>query len=276
MTANLGIFAINLDRSPERWTAVQERFGRLPWPLYRVSALDGINALADVLAFRGQKLVSSQGVGWSFPRLRMVSTTEEACFCSHMLALQSFLETRHEFALILEDDARPFEDVATLVENVSTKIRGQQIAKLSGVLRPGHRLAFEFARLGKYRLVRSFRPASNAAAYMVTRDSADRLVKAAGGLLAAYDDYLSAPGLHGCEMLHLSPWPITNKNRNLSSTIETVRAGSRNATKRLPYHYAVQALRRASLRIKLWRDAFRSPNPFRLTFAKWSPDRIIS
>ena len=35
----LGIFVINFDRSPERWTTIKRHFGSLPWPLHRVASV---------------------------------------------------------------------------------------------------------------------------------------------------------------------------------------------------------------------------------------------
>ena len=37
---SLGIFAINLDRSPDRWGDVERHFGGLAFPLYRIAAVD--------------------------------------------------------------------------------------------------------------------------------------------------------------------------------------------------------------------------------------------
>ena len=55
----LGIFAVNLDRSPDRWATIERHFGHLPWPLHRVAAVDASRDPEGVLAVRGQILVGA-------------------------------------------------------------------------------------------------------------------------------------------------------------------------------------------------------------------------
>ncbi len=100
---NLGIFAINLDRSPDRWERVVSQFSEQPWPLHRVAAIDGRDR-DTTLAYRGLTAAHPDGAGWSITRLRLVSFAEEACFCSHLKALREFLASDHSHAMILEDD----------------------------------------------------------------------------------------------------------------------------------------------------------------------------
>ena len=64
-TRRLGIFAVNLDRSPDRWATIERHFGHLPWPLHRVAA-STLRRTRGVLAVRGQTLSSPpNGVGWN-------------------------------------------------------------------------------------------------------------------------------------------------------------------------------------------------------------------
>ena len=50
----LGIFAINLDRSPDRWATIERHFGNLPWPLHRVAAVGA--KLRDPVRYVAQAL----------------------------------------------------------------------------------------------------------------------------------------------------------------------------------------------------------------------------
>jgi GR25 family glycosyltransferase involved in LPS biosynthesis len=267
---SMGIFAINLDRSPDRWKLIEAGFSALPWALHRVRAVDGRD-VAATLAFRGHKMsMAPDGVGWSYPRLRMVSVAEEACFCSHLAALRQFLDAGYTHALILEDDARIVTPIDACVRDLLNLVEGPQIAKLSGSHQLGRRAAFCVGTVGQQNLVRSFQPASNTAAYMVTRESAERIIARAGLTLATFDDFLSAPSLHGCEMLHVSPWVISNKGSGSKSTLTGSRTRHRANTRRGPLAWLLQAWRRAGLRLGVWRDAARGLRNSRFMLARWA------
>lgn len=267
MAVNLGIFAINLDRSPERWERVISQFSQLSWPLHRIVAIDGRDR-DTTLAYRGLTAAHPDGVGWSITRLRLVSFAEEACFCSHLKALRAFLASDYSHAMILEDDARIVGDLSPVFAVVEDACRGETILKVSGSPRTGSRLALFVKQAGAFRIVRSFEPASNATAYIVSKRAALKLIDRAERILAPYDDYLSAPGLHGCSVLHVSPWAITNKwpKKDVPSTLAETR--SMMARKRGPVSWIQQVFLRARLRLSLWSNTLRSKG--RLIRAPWS------
>jgi hypothetical protein len=116
--------------------------------------------------------------------------------------------------------------------------------------------------VGHFRVVRSFRPTSNAGAYMVGRDAAQALLNGIGKLLIPYDDYLSAPRLHGLEILQVAPWPVVCSG--LPSTMGPLRRSSRHVKLRAAPSMVIQGLRRASLRFFAWGSA-----------ARWSPVSLL-
>jgi len=253
--SELAFFAINLDRSPERWAEIERQFGDMPWPLHRVRAVDAREPEA-VLAVRGQSMASPpNGVGPNLLRYRTFTLVEEACFASHILALNAFLASEYTYAVILEDDAMPAE-VAGLVGALRQLASGAvafDIVKIEGSRRSGRRLAVEIADLGRAKLVRSLRPCSGGAAYMVTRDAARAMIEKAGALALPVDDFLSNPGLHGCDVMHLSPWLIVQSGAR--STMRRTRRANYAVVVRNPTHLVAQGLRRVGLRIALWSRA---------------------
>lgn len=89
---------INLDRSPDRYNYIKPYIDGLKIPVHRISAVDGallskeeIKNIVDFATY--SKLVSDNvrlgGVG---------------CYLSHIKALQAFVDSNYEFALIFEDD----------------------------------------------------------------------------------------------------------------------------------------------------------------------------
>lgn len=263
-----GIFAVNLDRSPDRWATIERHFGNLPWPLHRVAAVDAAHDPDGVLAVRGQLLgLPPTGIGWNPYRYRMFALVEEACFSSHLLAWRQFLDSGYERGLILEDDAEPFPGFEPALTALLADAETIDIVKLEGIYRSGGRLAVPIRDIGPARLVRSFRPCSGAAAYILTRESAARLVERAGKLLMPVDDFIWSQGMHGCDIAHVSPWLIMQSGA--ASTMVPDRAPNRHVKLRDPVRYVAQALRRFGLRLSLWRAAAQG-SPAALLSARWA------
>lgn len=269
----LGLFAISLDRAPERWQALRQAFGNLPWPLTRVPAVDAATDGEAILARRGLNLEHPpQGVGWNPLRFRMFSLVEEAVFVSHLRALEAFLDSAYDYGLILEDDADPVRDLAADLAAILDADVDFEIIKLEGLRRPGTRLVVPEARAASAAVVRSPAPSSGAAAYLVTREAARKLLDNAGAELLRYDDYLSNPVFCGCRCLHLAPYAI--RQSDAESTMDPLRKPVRDIRRRGLRFRVLQIWRRAKLRLRLWYDALSRPRPTPLRLVKmpWYED----
>ena len=75
------------------------------------------------------------------------------------------------------------------------------------------------------RRVRSLRPCSGGAAYLLTRGAARRLIERAGTLRVPVDDFIWSQGLHGCDIAHLSPWLVMQSGA--ASTMVAARVSNR-------------------------------------------------
>ena len=247
---DLGIFAVNLDRSAGRWQGIEAGFGSLPWPLARVRALDARSEPEAVLAKRGLSITAPpDGAGWNHLRARPHALVEEACFCSHLAALEAFLESGHAHGVILEDDAVPVTDLVPLLPGIVAQ-GGFDIVKLEGIARRGGRPAFMAGRAAGHALVRSLRPSSGAAAYLVTRAAAGKLIARAGKRTIPFDDYLWNPGFHGLTILHVSPFAV--RQAGADSTMVAIRAPVSRGKKRDPWNFMSLRVARGSLRVALW------------------------
>ncbi|MDO1584023.1 glycosyltransferase family 25 protein [Rhizobium oryzicola] len=206
----LGVFAINLDRSPDRWASIERAFGDLPWPLHRVAAVDAKRDPQSVLAVRGQAIRHEpDAIGWNSHRNRLFMLTEEACLASHVLVWRQFLQSDFEHALVLEDDAVSQAGFVDCVTALLTEGLSADIVKLEGIARSGARKALAIRRLNAgHLLVRSLRPSSGSAAYLVSRKGAETLLCAAKDIRVPADDFLWTPAFHGLDIAHVSPWVI--------------------------------------------------------------------
>jgi len=99
---SLDCILINLDRSPERLTRMQERLNRINLPFRKVSAVDGKELVLTKEMINAAEYERCHG--------KYVVPTEVGCYLSHYRALQSFLESGKEFGLILEDDMEFCDD----------------------------------------------------------------------------------------------------------------------------------------------------------------------
>jgi GR25 family glycosyltransferase involved in LPS biosynthesis len=267
----LGIFAVNLDRSPDRWAMIQRHFGHLPWPLYRTRALDARRDPGAVLAMRGQELaLPPEGVGWNPYRFRVFSLVEEACLAGHMLAWRQFLQSGHERGLILEDDAEPFGDFEGVVRALLEDGPAIDVVKLEGTpARASGRLAIPVRPLGKaHQLVRSLRPRSGGAAYVLTRSAAEQLLQRIDKVMMPVDDFLWSSGLHGLDVTHVSPWLVMQSG--IVSTMVPDRAPHRHVKRRDPAHLLLQVGRRFFSRWRLWWSALHG-RPWAILAARPAP-----
>lgn len=256
MTRSLALFAINLDRSPERWQALSLAFASLPYTLERVPALDARSQPQAVLAVRGLSItLPPAGLGYTMVRGREYLLVQEACFASHMVALRRFLESDLELALILEDDAVPGPRTASVLEALRRLDAPFDIVRLEAIRLSGSRPAVRVAALEAEALVRSLKPSSGSAAYVVTRPAAERLLAAAGRNLLPFDDYLANPALHGCDVAYVSPLPI--RQADTPSVIAESYERRRLRRRRGLAPFLRQAGVRTWLRIGLWMRALR-------------------
>lgn len=101
---NIRIYAINLDRSIERWDALSSQAADMSLDLLRIPGIDGAALAAnaridyDEDAFRrknGRRLLAG----------------EYGCYRSHLKALSAFLETGDAVGIIVEDDLVLTEDL---------------------------------------------------------------------------------------------------------------------------------------------------------------------
>ncbi|WP_210246298.1 glycosyltransferase family 25 protein [Aureimonas fodinaquatilis] len=252
---SLAIYAINLDRSVDRWETLESNFSGLPYALHRIAALDAAFAPEKVLAVRGLHIaLPPSGLGWSMVRQREYLLVQEACFASHLVALQQFLHSTNDLALILEDDAVPSAALPGRLAEITRLKQPFDIIKLEG-LKSGRRLAVARAQLSQGWLVNSLRPSAGSAAYVITRAAAEKLMQRAGKLLLPYDDYLSNPALTGCDIWHCSPLPIHQSDA--PSLIAQSYARDALRRRRGPLAYLRQARTRAGLRWQLWNSALR-------------------
>jgi glycosyl transferase family 25 len=99
------IFAINLDRSVDRWQKLSAKASELGLNITRVLAVDGKWTAEDARE-------STDDIDFRRNTGRLMLAGEYGCYRSHIRALQTFLDTGAEVGLIIEDDVELKADLS--------------------------------------------------------------------------------------------------------------------------------------------------------------------
>lgn len=166
---NVAILAINLDRSTDRWGILADRATALGLPLTRVSAVDGRQVpgtereAVDDAAFR-------RNTG------RLMLPGEYGCYRSHIKALNAFLATDGDIALIIEDDVELSADLKDRVQAAFEAVPDADVIKFFNHRVVGFRKT-NTSRLGDDIGRAIHGPLGSSACYAVSRPGAALLIE---------------------------------------------------------------------------------------------------
>lgn len=214
-------YVINLDRSTDRRAAIEADAERAGLRLIRVPAVDG---KAVPIAERG--LLDEPG----FRRLhgKRPLDGEFGCYASHLSALDLFLRSEADAALILEDDVR-FKPGFTAALDAVAAVADFDLVKLAHHRSPAIRA---LRHVPGHRLGRAvFGPTGSSAAYLVTRAGAAKLRRALDPMRLPYDVALERAWASDVRILHAVPdLVLFNAETSASLTM----GGQTYASRKLP------------------------------------------
>lgn len=167
--AKCGIFIINLDRREDRWKAISNHLNELNCHHFqRVTAVDGLNEPQEL----AKKVVVNDQLS-KYP-LTLQQRGALGCLKSHLKALKqaSLFFGTIDKALILEDDCFFISNASKVLEKSLAELPSQWQYLMLGAV---YGTAPGFLS-NKKNLVRVYN-ASAAHAYMVNKDSCQRLIK---------------------------------------------------------------------------------------------------
>ena len=159
--AQIPVFLINLDRSPDRLERMTQRLNALQLAFERVAAVDG-----DLLSEEQKRAAYLKRFWRNAP-----TPGEIGCHLSHMKALQEIADRRLPYAIILEEDVELAPSFATVALGDIGTPADFDILKLEGVHLKG-RVCFKIGEVGEFTLA-VIPNTFGAAAYLVTANGAD-------------------------------------------------------------------------------------------------------
>lgn len=206
---SIPVYVINLERSRQRWEALQQRADEAQLHLRRVEAVDG------------HKLTKNQLDNFDEAAFRKFHgktplVGEIGCYFSHLKALQIIAKGEEDCAVIIEDDVLFTPDFKTVVEELA-QVEGWDVIKLIN-----NRVKFfqrKYVTIGGAEIGRCMHgPLGCAGGYMVTREGANRLLNTIAKMEMPYDVALER-GWAGGQRVYLVKDAVIELANELGSTI---------------------------------------------------------
>ncbi|MFZ4116306.1 MAG: glycosyltransferase family 25 protein [Chthoniobacterales bacterium] len=208
--SSIHAYIINLDRDPSRWKHIQEAFQGTSLQLFRVSAVDGNRLILPSAEFDTHRFRRLHG--------RAVNIYEIACYLSHMKAIQAFLKTEEEYALICEDDIFVESGLENAITAALEEKDSWNILRLTALC-PGHPVVLK--KITKdYSLSLQFGRMKGAGAYIVDRKAANAFMKHLLPMWLPWDHAFDREWFFGLKALGVTPFPISQTREHFPSTIQ--------------------------------------------------------
>ncbi len=237
-------YIINLDRVPERWEHMAQSFQEADIAAVRVPAIDGKELKLPLADFDEEKFHRYHG--------RNINVFEVACYLSHLKALQFFLASNDEFAMICEDDLFLKKECKEIIEAALANASLWNILRLTG-LRSGKACCVK--PLSKsYFLTLHFGRLKGAGAYLIDRKAAALFVKELLPMWLPWDHAIDREWNFGLTALAVAPYPVSQTEEKFVSAIQTLSQPKLSTFRRCLTTYPYQALNEALRWI--WRGSY--------------------
>ena len=194
----LDCYIINLDRAEDRWKDVSGKFSSLGLNVIRVSAIDGKTLQFPHPDFSAWKYFFYYG--------RIAVPTKIACYFSHIKALQTFLKTDRQYAMICEDDVFPQPEFMDVVQDAMRYSDSWDFLRLNGI-KPTRGVNFAGLSHG-YHLCCDLKTASGNGAKIVNRHAAETIIKKCLPMKLPHDVTLFYDWPIGIREVSVQPFPI--------------------------------------------------------------------
>lgn len=202
-------YIINLDRARDRWAAVSQNFGELGFDVERIVAIDGRNLFPPYADFAPWRYFFCHG--------RPIAPNVIACHFSHLKALETFLSTDEEYALICEDDVTPEPETEEIIAEAMKYADRWDMLRLCA-FKPTRGIVFASLPHG-YHLQSDLKTASGNCARIVNRYAAEQILKKCVPMVHPHDVVLYYEWPIGIREATVSPFPIKLNDFNNDSCI---------------------------------------------------------
>ena len=203
-------FIVNLDSATDRWAFVEAGFAKSRLILCRVAAVNG-KSLTLPHAQYSERL-------YRWLHGRTPNVRELACYLSHLKAIEAFLATNEQHALIGEDDLVLRPDFDAVLEEAMKYACYWNILRVTG-LRRGR--PAPLVRLwGEYFLCVSFGRLKGAGAYVIDRVAAAAFLERLLPMRLPFDHAFDREWVMGLRAACISPFPASQTESPFLSSVQ--------------------------------------------------------
>ena len=201
---------INLDSATERMAHMQAELQRAGLAYRRIPGIDGSRLEPPHKDFCERSFRYLHGRRWA-PK-------ELGCYLSHILALQTFLDSEAEYALILEDDVRIDPGILQVLQAALAHRAHWNMLRLSTV---NSGKWWPVRQLGSTRLAVCLTREKGAGGYLVDRVAAKKMVQKMLPMRLSWDIAFDLEWLIGFRTLGVHPMVIQQNTPGLKTQIQT-------------------------------------------------------
>lgn len=186
---------INLDRAPKRLELIEQRLSHFSCPFERVAAIDGKSLNQSDIDLLKPHLFSLNKIWFPYQLIN----NEYACFLSHRKCWEKLVESKEDYAVILEDDVEFSPDAEAYLTNSDWIPSHVHIIQLAAPFAPPQTLYVKnqsivihknnYANL--YEIVAP--TAIGAIAYIISRKAATIALEMSSQIAAPVDEFLFSP-----------------------------------------------------------------------------------
>ena len=195
----LNAYIINLEHATERWSGVRTNLESLQIPYTRIEGVCGDRLPDDIDGYNRLRYNITHG--------KTTNKREIGCYFSHIKALQTFLETGDEYALILEDDITLPENIIALLKASLPHSASWDIIRLTSFTKGKH---LRFAELHDgFSLSYNLKVLKNTGAYFLTRHAAQCILDQMLPMHLPYDVALDREWHYGFKAACITPLPVS-------------------------------------------------------------------
>ncbi|WP_431299527.1 glycosyltransferase family 25 protein [Tabrizicola sp. BL-A-41-H6] len=203
---DLRTWLINLPRAVERRRKMEAQLSHLP---FQHKVFDGIDGKA-----REAELIQTVDVE-AFERNmgRNILIGGIGCYHSHLAVWREFLATGAPVALILEDDVVFHDDFVSAVDAALAASDRWDMLKLNKIRA---KLPVSQGKIGTYTLNAYVGPATGTGAYLIKRETVEKLLPRMLPITRATDHEINRFFLHDFRLFGLEPFPSHVDDGNIS------------------------------------------------------------
>ncbi|MDR2666517.1 MAG: glycosyltransferase family 25 protein [Holosporales bacterium] len=199
---SLHVYFINLDKSIDRLKHVVPQLDNLGYEFTRISAVYG----KKMPFIQKEKFVDR--AKYRFLMRSEIGDGTIGCYLSHIKTWQTFLKSTHSYALVFEDDVvfNPVK-LKLLIENLKACNTDWDLVNID-VNRPGNPRIDKKLGSSEFLLVKFRTRVGNTSCYLISRETAIKLLKKALPIVMPIDHYLARFWETGIKLRGVIPKPV--------------------------------------------------------------------